>query len=73
MNPIPEPDELLESECNAQGLYGLPAGAFAQRRETAPAPARDARTLEPDARTLEPDATGGRTEEPRNSEEPRHD
>jgi hypothetical protein len=28
MNPIPEPDELLESECNAQGLYGLPEGAF---------------------------------------------
>jgi len=24
MNPIPEPDELLESECNALGLYGLP-------------------------------------------------
>lgn len=24
MNMIPEPAELLESECNAQGLYGLP-------------------------------------------------
>ena len=71
MNPIPEPDELLESECNAQGLYGLPAGAFAQRRETAPA--RDAQTQERDAQTPEQDATGGRTEEPRHSEEPRHD
>ncbi len=30
MNPIPEPDELLESECNAQGLYGLPEAAFAR-------------------------------------------
>lgn len=29
MNPIPEPDELREAECNAQGLYGLPAEAFA--------------------------------------------
>jgi len=71
MNPIPEPDELLESECNAQGLYGLPAGAFAQRRETAPA--QDAQTLERDARTVAPDATDGRAEEPRQSEEPRHD
>ncbi len=24
MNPIPEPVELLEAECNALGLYGLP-------------------------------------------------
>ncbi len=64
MNPIPEPDELLESECNAQGLYGLPAGAFAQRRETAPAQ---------DAQALESDATGDRTEEPRHSEDPRDD
>jgi len=31
MNPIPEPDELLESECNAQGLYGLPPEAFARK------------------------------------------
>jgi len=31
MNPIPEPDELLESECNAQGPYGLPPEAFARR------------------------------------------
>ena len=31
MNPIPEPNELLEAECNAQGLYGLPPDAFAHR------------------------------------------
>jgi len=24
MNPIPEPAELFEAECNALGLYGLP-------------------------------------------------
>lgn len=24
MKPLQEPDELLEAECNAQGLYGLP-------------------------------------------------
>lgn len=31
MNPIPEPDELLEAECNAQGLYGLPEPLLAER------------------------------------------
>jgi len=36
MNPIPEPDELREAECNAQGLYGLPE-AFAGIGEAAPA------------------------------------
>lgn len=24
MNTLPEPDELMEAECNAHGLYGLP-------------------------------------------------
>lgn len=31
MNQIPEPEELLEAECNAQGLYGLPEPLFAER------------------------------------------
>lgn len=31
MNPIPEPDELLEAECNAHGLYGLPEPLLAER------------------------------------------
>lgn len=34
MNPIPEPIELQEAECNALGLYGLP--------EALPAAGRDA-------------------------------
>ena len=45
MNPIPEPDELLESECNAQGLYGLPAGAFV--RDCRTDPGFDARAVGP--------------------------
>lgn len=36
MNPIPEPDELREAECNAQGLYGLPE-AFAGTGDVAAA------------------------------------
>jgi hypothetical protein len=56
MNPIPEPAELLESECNAQGLYGLPPGAFAPSRRA---------TRAQDAQAPEPDVTGGQPEEPR--------
>jgi hypothetical protein len=48
MNPIPEPEELLESECNAQGLYGLPPEAFA-RKTVASQPPDEAD--EPDAGT----------------------
>ncbi len=35
MNPIPEPTELFESECNAQGLYGLPEAAFRRAADAA--------------------------------------
>ncbi len=34
MNPLLEPAELHESECNAHGLYALPEAAF--RRVVAP-------------------------------------
>lgn len=33
MNPLPEPDELLEAECNALGFYGLPEPLVLQPRE----------------------------------------
>ena len=36
MNPIPEPIELQEAECNALGLYGLPE-ALPMARQDAPA------------------------------------
>ncbi len=56
MNPIPEPTELLESECNAQGLYGLPGAEFARQpgrglaaaKPASPPPGPDAGTQEDD-------------------------
>jgi hypothetical protein len=40
MNPIPEPAELHEAECNALGLYGLPAAALEQFAPDRPDPGR---------------------------------
>ncbi len=55
MNPIPEPPELLEAECNAQGPYGLPPEAFAP-----PSGAGRARDT-----TQVPDPAPDQAEEPR--------
>ena len=54
MNPLQEPDELLEAECNAQGLYGLPEPLPIQQ---APAAASGERCC--DARRALPDAPDG--------------
>jgi len=55
MNPIPEPPELLEAECNAQGPYGLPPEAFAP--QTGDGRSRDT--------TQAQDPTQDQAEEPR--------
>lgn len=48
MNPIPEPIELQEAECNALGLYGLPeALPTASRDALGKAAALSAAPLEP--------------------------
>jgi hypothetical protein len=56
MNPIPEPTELLESECNAQGLYGLPKAELVRQPGSGSAAARPAsQPPEPDAGAQEDD------------------
>lgn len=42
MNPIPEPAELHEAECNALGLYGLPAAALEHLAADRSGPAQSA-------------------------------